>query len=647
MNNNISKQYFHLTIGPVQGFIAQARRTRDFWAGSFILSWLSAVAMKTVEQEGGEVLFPQVDHNFLNWLEGTGTENIPVQGCVPSRFKAKVDADFKPEIVMAAVSMAWEALTNEIYRNDLQSVVKNGITRKIWDKQIKGFWEINWAICEKEKDTTLLDRRKNWRSHLPPDQPGLKCMVMDGWQELSGEERPNKKKLSAFWESIRGNKQPGIKSDLRKGEQLCAMAFVKRRFSRWFNKVDVPMPGGWSLKGWEVPDGVPSVAYMAAAHWLARVVQKTHADNKIKDELECFHNAAYKLTKEYGEWDTQLKCIIDSQPTKKWKALDGSVFFQSMLENPNLYDQDAAKPVLAALKALRKSVQLESASPFYAILLMDGDSLGKQMDALNNNQTIISEALAKFTKGVPGIVTQNSGFLIYAGGDDVLAILPLEDALSCAVALRTWYMKCFREQKNSKVRASISGAIEYAHIKMPLTRVLRDAHDLLDNVAKNGRGRDAIAVRVWKPGGKALEWAQPWKIALDSAGNVLLAKLAEELTLSDTDSRQYSSKFFYKIRQRFDLLNPAKPGDTPVLKPPRDVELMASEYLASGLCEHIPKEERLDYAKCVVGPLLRQCRPRIRNEANPNNVEKWKRDPNLYVDGALLVRFLAGKGVER
>ncbi|MEZ5479145.1 MAG: type III-B CRISPR-associated protein Cas10/Cmr2 [Thiolinea sp.] len=32
------QSYFHFTLGPVQSFVAQARRTRDFWAGSFILS---------------------------------------------------------------------------------------------------------------------------------------------------------------------------------------------------------------------------------------------------------------------------------------------------------------------------------------------------------------------------------------------------------------------------------------------------------------------------------------------------------------------------------------------------------------------------------------------------------------------------------
>src|SRR5262245_45152117 len=35
----------HFHLGPVQSFIAEARRTRDIWAGSFLLSWLTAHAL--------------------------------------------------------------------------------------------------------------------------------------------------------------------------------------------------------------------------------------------------------------------------------------------------------------------------------------------------------------------------------------------------------------------------------------------------------------------------------------------------------------------------------------------------------------------------------------------------------------------------
>src|SRR5690554_934289 len=113
----MDEQYFHLTIGPVQTFVAQARRTRDFWAGSFIMSYLSSVAMSAVRQQQGQIEFPVPDENFLAWLEnGQGEVNkTPKQGSVPNRFKAmevKVSAGFEPHAVVNAVKLAWSALAD-------------------------------------------------------------------------------------------------------------------------------------------------------------------------------------------------------------------------------------------------------------------------------------------------------------------------------------------------------------------------------------------------------------------------------------------------------------------------------------------------------------------------------------------------------
>jgi CRISPR-associated protein Cmr2 len=47
-----------LTIGPVQDFIAAARRTRDLWFGSYLLSEISKAAAKAVRAEGGNLIFP-------------------------------------------------------------------------------------------------------------------------------------------------------------------------------------------------------------------------------------------------------------------------------------------------------------------------------------------------------------------------------------------------------------------------------------------------------------------------------------------------------------------------------------------------------------------------------------------------------------
>ena len=274
----MSEQYFHFTLGPVQGFVAQARRTRDYWAGSFLLSWLSAVAMQAVIKQQGEIIFPKVSDDYLAWLENPGQQGTePQQGCIPNRFKgslAKVPPDFKPDLVTASIQHAWQALAEKIWQQDLSHCNQN--TRDIWDRQVKQFWEISWALSDDPAASNLLDRRKNWRNHLPPEEAGVKCMMMDGWQELSGIATPNAKGLDQFWQQVIQQGGRTIKTDLRAQEYLCAIAFIKRRFAHCFAGLKTEMPNGWVLQGWAVDVAVPSVAYIAAAQtgrasWRERV----------------------------------------------------------------------------------------------------------------------------------------------------------------------------------------------------------------------------------------------------------------------------------------------------------------------------------------------------------------------------------------
>lgn len=668
MNTPCYSNFFHFTLGPVQGFVAQARRTRDFWAGSFILSWLSAVAMKSVEQQKGEIIFPLPDETFMKALE-TGQCNLK-QGNNPNRFKAGVFDGFNPRAVVEDVRHAWFSLAEHVYCCDLDTLVSQK-TRDIWKRQVENFWDISWALTETEdhSDSSIIDRLKNWRIHLPPDEPGMKCMMMEGMQELSGVLIPHSEGLKIFWDKIRNSEHPGMQTDLREKEHLCAIAFIKRRFARHFITFRTIMPGGWQLKGWLLPKGVPSVHYMAAAPWLAKLIKKANSESDVYKEMWHLHDVAKKLTG-HCEWESNIRCIREATETSaqnNWKALDGTIFFDSMLENTNLWDdkqQNQAEKILKQLIKVREIAKMEPVSPFYAVLLMDGDQLGIHMSD-RDKQKDITESLAKFTVGVQSIVEKNNGFLIYAGGDDVLAIFPLEDVLSCAVELRAHYLRCF---ESTKIPTSLSGAVEFAHIKMPLGKVLHDAHDLLDNVAKEGRGRDAIACRVWKPGGLTVEWAMPWLYALNGSQSCIIEDLADKLkpSLEDSDRQNqmddpaiiihdhFAGKFFFKIKQLFTMLNPQQCAhysasdlfETVDLSPPlldqkQADALMAAEYLNSGSTNTCTLIE----AKSIISPLLEQCRPVIRDQ----NKEKseWKKSSYLIADGALLVRFLAQKGVER
>lgn len=653
----MANDYFHFTLGPVQGFVAQARRTRDFWAGSFLLSWLSGVAMNEVKRQGGEIAFPIPADDYLAWIDGSKKSGeAPRQGGIPNRFKAfsaKVPKEFDGAEVAATIRAAWLALAEHVWNEDKLGEVATADTRAIWLRQHLNFWEISWAIASDQQASTVLDQRKNWRSHYPQAEAGVKCMVMDGWQELSSAIHPgleiNRQPtvLKQFWQTLRANGVRGMRTDLAEQEHLCALAYVKRRFVRHFGSFNATLDSGLRVSGWELAAGIPSVSYMAAVHWLEKLVQVGDSD-----ELQAILAVASAVNPNQDERQTRIRCLVEASAgvsvddvRRKLLALDANLFFEHAQDNAkaNGYAPEHVAQLKQAVQKFKRDHADfdEPLSPFYAVLLMDGDSLGVHMSDVAN-QSPISTALNDFTARVPQVVEHHNGFLIYAGGDDVLALLPLEDAMACAAAVRKTYLDCFRPYP--AIKTSISVAIQYAHVKMPLGKVLGDAHALLNEVAKDGAGRDALAVRVWKPGGMALQWAQPWAIALEN-GQPVIEQLARSFRAQNAlYGTAFSSKFFHKIGARFDLLNPRrKPDgsyDMPVLDEAQARCLLAVDFKNSADNRTLTIEQ----AEHAITPLLVQCRA-VTRDKEQSNPARWKKSDLLQADGALLVRFLAQKGV--
>lgn len=657
-----NKQTFQFTLSPVQGFVSQARRTRDFWAGSFILSWLSSTAIASIQKQGGEIQFPVPDAGYLRHLYGNATAHdaYPQQGSIPNRFMAvtaQVPGDFHPEWVTESVQAAWLALADTVWRNDLADVA-GGATRAIWRRQVGHFWEISWVMAEEGSAANLLDRRKNWRNTVSPSEPGHKCMMMDGWQELSGIEHTRLADVRQFWDRLVRSGKPGMATDLGEGEQLCAMAFIKRRFARYFADVQVTLPDNLGqIFGWPVPSAVPSVSFVAAAPWLTQVLEQAPIEalrdwNQAASAIASYSELAHVQGEDAFEID--IRCVSEAAEKRKpegllrcWAGLDGQLYFPTALENPRLFpDQKATRQVLCQLGKLRDAARVQDLpSPYYAILLMDGDQLGKHMGD-KAKQTPISTALNQFTHGAGDIVRQHNGFLIYAGGDDVLALLPMDDALEAAAALQASYKKAFADHSpaGKPIDSTLSGAIEFVHIRTPLTRVLRDSHQLLDDVAKEHTGRNAIAVRVWKPSGLALQWAMPWEKALDEQGQVRISRVARSFAQQHpgAEGQQFSNKFFFRMQEVLERFGTGA-GQQEVLE-----KLILAEYLHSydqpGKRAAPGSPEMADLQQHLHS-LLEQCRCWQRPAAG--EPAKLNATQPLHADGALLVRFLAQKGLER
>ncbi len=180
---------------------------------------------------------------------------------------------------------------------------------------------------------------------------------------------------------------------------------------------------------------------------------------------------------------------------------------------------------------------------YYALLAMDGDHMGQWLSgekspeirevlhpkilawqeqngktdkALGLHRPVspalhaaISEALNRFAvQIVPKVVGEHNGVVIYAGGDDVLAALPLNTALQCAAALR----KEFSSFDVLGSCATASAGLVLAHEMADLRYVLSSARKA-EKQSKDA-GRDRLTVAVLRRGGEhsfaTCRWNAAW-----------------------------------------------------------------------------------------------------------------------------------------
>lgn len=147
----MTDQKLFFTIGPVQGFVAQARRTRDLWGGSFLLSFLTGHAMKSIRKNGGEIIVPNVtDNHLLQWIGGEGRGEEPRIGSLPNIFQVNPKENDPAELARnaeQALKNAWTKVSDVVWNEYVSIVADQGSnTKKIWDRQITNFWSISWVV---------------------------------------------------------------------------------------------------------------------------------------------------------------------------------------------------------------------------------------------------------------------------------------------------------------------------------------------------------------------------------------------------------------------------------------------------------------------------------------------------------------------
>lgn len=140
--------------------------------------------------------------------------------------------------------------------------------------------------------------------------------------------------------------------------------------------------------------------------------------------------------------------------------------------------------------------------PYFAVLVADGDRMGALLNSLHSvkEHRQVSKDLDVFAAQAREIIELADGQCVYTGGDDVLALLPVSQAIECAQLLAETFAETLEG-------ATLSVGIAIVHHRDPLSVSLSRARQAEREAKKE---RDSLAVALHTRAGSPLRISEPW-----------------------------------------------------------------------------------------------------------------------------------------
>lgn len=402
----MSEHLLLIALGPVQEFIAQGRRTRDLWFGSHLLSELGRAAARALVREGAQLAFPALDEGDpeLEACAKPVRSNGQPPLSIPNKLVAIVPASLDPadlaRKVRSEVEGRWRDIAGRV-REDCRGLLAAGI-EDVWDEQIGTLIEFlaSWAPLDNYVEARrAAERALAGRKLLREFQP---------WRHTRGAVP--KSTLDGARDTVllpREERAPHLvrKYRISDGEQLDAVGLVKRA-------------GG-------DPDQFVPIVNIALACWVETAASAA-ATELGELRKACVRADISRVALPQPSWTERFPFDGSVLLRTRWRA----VFEEQGIEgDPEAWGRTYVEPLLRKMSA---------PYPYVACLVADGDHMGRTLDRLTSVEAhrTFSRALSQFAATARDIVERHKGALVYSGGDDVLAFLPLPEALACAEDLR-------------------------------------------------------------------------------------------------------------------------------------------------------------------------------------------------------------------
>lgn len=446
-----------IQIGPVQPFIAAARRTRDLRAGSDLLVELVREIVSELHGRGAELIFPSLagcepkDADGPNVILAYLPEGSPKEAAAAARLRAE-----------KRLTDEWEAVKGKVPGAD--SVLARA--------QLGKFVEFASAWAEMNGPAEYGAARKILQRRIS----GRRLLRSFGAAPTSSDARP-KSPLDPSFETVlplaASGRPPKIQVDealyLKPREALDAIGTIKR-----FRKD-------------EEFEGFKSTRQIAALDVIA--------GNRNSAAL----------------WAVE-QAVRDIPQIDVGSVLAGD--FLDLRERPELERRlrERLAEVAPQLSDLRPR-------PYYAVLHADGDRVGKYLDSLGDmgQHQEFSKRLGGFARSVrdlfppSGVAIASDGLcgqLVYAGGDDVVALVPARHAIRAAKAVQELFVQAM---------AGLPGEVPTLTVGIALVHCFEDLQEAV-RIARQaehfGKGkRNALAVIAQPRSGAPRRFRLGWNHA--------------------------------------------------------------------------------------------------------------------------------------
>lgn len=482
------------SIGPVQDFIATARKGQDLWFGSWLLSELARTAATTAQTEGAVLIMPAPTS-----LEG--------QGAVANKVLARVavkDAVALANAVEGAVRNRLTDLVKSVF--DRVAAAGEHFHRRNADVQVADLPEIAWVVVDevsgdwgetRRRAEAALAARKSLRDFAPVTwgAPVPKSRL-DGQRESVIAE-------AAFVGVTHNGRAERLRQNFGIGptERLCGVGLLKRNGRRALT--------AQQARGARVS----STAHVAS--WSLR-----RAWNELPAAHSGIKQAFDRFVANLPDQGASLSEVPEGHEDPVMGRVDGLVLFAGQLaENYEGSELVTVRRELSAFLSEAGRIVKERGgrrpvlSPYYAVMRADGDRMGVWLDGLSapGDHQNASTALAAFAASAETVIARHHGHCVFAGGDDVLALLPATTALDCAAALNVAFTDALAAgPKGSSSAPTLSVGIQIAHATAPFRESLEGAWEA-EHAAKHTYERAAFAVRLDKRSGAPVLVGGKWE----------------------------------------------------------------------------------------------------------------------------------------